>query len=212
MKRILSALLIALCLLLSACSATPAKEEAETPTEYRTSYTPITQIDHCVLEPDDRARLSDSRRTPHIPVIFVRRIWLTILMIERRTALFELFAFRPSRRYRKKAFIHDSGVDHAVADGKRPHAKAGKLRLFPVWERQPVQHPRTRLVGNVDSEKPVVRLGGHEHVAGRPWRPHVQPSRVERRIVKSRHMFRMDGVRHVENIEAVPAPFFGPPL
>lgn len=59
MKRILSALLIAMCLLLSACSAAPAKEEATSPTEYQRSYTPITQIDHCVLEPDDRERLSE---------------------------------------------------------------------------------------------------------------------------------------------------------
>ena len=59
MKRKLFALLIALCLLLSACSAAPAKEEATTPTEYQRAYTPITRIDHCVLEPDDRERLSE---------------------------------------------------------------------------------------------------------------------------------------------------------
>lgn len=61
MKTKTTAFLLAVCLLLSACSASaPAKEEAEAPTEYRTSYTPITQIDHCVLEPDDRARLSEN--------------------------------------------------------------------------------------------------------------------------------------------------------
>lgn len=63
MKTKLTALLLAVCLLLAACSAgDPAQEEKTDPTEYSATYKPISQIDHCVLEPDDRARLSDRDR------------------------------------------------------------------------------------------------------------------------------------------------------
>lgn len=61
MKVKLTALLLAVCLMLGACSSksAPAKKEAEEPTEYTETYPRLTQIDHCVLEPDDRARLSE---------------------------------------------------------------------------------------------------------------------------------------------------------
>lgn len=58
MKKTFPALLLILCLLLSACSASaPANDSATDPTEY--PYQPLQAIDYCVLEPDDRARLSD---------------------------------------------------------------------------------------------------------------------------------------------------------
>lgn len=60
MKRSLTAVLIAVCLLLSACSsAAPAKEDATAPTEYTVLYPTVSEIDHCVLEPDDRARMTE---------------------------------------------------------------------------------------------------------------------------------------------------------
>ena len=60
MKKSLTALLIAVCLLLGACTAgDPAQEEPTQPTEYTAAFPTVTEIDHCVLEPDDRARLSE---------------------------------------------------------------------------------------------------------------------------------------------------------
>lgn len=61
MKRSLSVLLIAMSLLLSACTAgAPTVDDAAVkPTEYIERFSPVEAIDHCVLEPDDRARLSD---------------------------------------------------------------------------------------------------------------------------------------------------------
>jgi len=60
MKKILTALLLALSLMFSACSSSaPAQQETTEPTEYTQGFSPITAIDHCVLEPDDRARLTE---------------------------------------------------------------------------------------------------------------------------------------------------------
>lgn len=59
MKKCLFALLSAICLLFCACSASAPAAETDAPTEYSEEYRAVTEIDHCVLEPDDRARLSD---------------------------------------------------------------------------------------------------------------------------------------------------------
>lgn len=58
MKKIFPALLLTLCLLLSACAVLPpSRESAPDSTKY--PYQPLQAIDYCVLEPDDRARLTD---------------------------------------------------------------------------------------------------------------------------------------------------------
>lgn len=63
MKKKLIAAFLAVCLLLSACSAGgPVNEDnsdTAAPTEYTEFFAPVEQIDHCVLEPDDRARLTE---------------------------------------------------------------------------------------------------------------------------------------------------------
>ena len=60
MKKLLP-ILLAVCLLLTSCKTqkTAGEPAAEEPTEYTSGFRPIDAIDHCVLEPDDRAALSD---------------------------------------------------------------------------------------------------------------------------------------------------------
>ncbi len=58
-KRTFSALLLALCLLLCSCSVSaPGHTETTAPTEYSPTYSAAAAINHCVLEPDDNARLT----------------------------------------------------------------------------------------------------------------------------------------------------------
>ncbi len=58
------ALLLAVCLILCSCKVgAPVKEDADISTEYR--YAPVSSLDHCVLEPDDRALLSETDMTAY---------------------------------------------------------------------------------------------------------------------------------------------------
>lgn len=60
MKKNFPALLLALSLLLCACSVkAPARSEATAPTEYTSPYAPVTAVDHCLVEPDVRALMSE---------------------------------------------------------------------------------------------------------------------------------------------------------
>ena len=57
----LSALLLTVCLLLSSCKAgAPVLQETTAPTEYQAQFPASSAIDHCVLEPDDRALLNET--------------------------------------------------------------------------------------------------------------------------------------------------------
>ena len=59
MKKTLLAAVLAVCLLFSACSVGTPVANTTAPTESPAGYRAVTVVDHCVLEPDDRERLSD---------------------------------------------------------------------------------------------------------------------------------------------------------
>lgn len=66
MKKLFPALLLTACLLLASCTAdAPVGTDATEPTEYADPHAPITAVDHCVLEPDDRAQMSDNDMTAY---------------------------------------------------------------------------------------------------------------------------------------------------
>ena len=58
MKRIILSLILAAALFLSACGS-------RTIEEYRSDYAPLTGLDHCVVEPDVRERMTDADRSAY---------------------------------------------------------------------------------------------------------------------------------------------------
>lgn len=59
MKRIIPALLLAVCVLLSSVTACAPVQETDDSTEYSRRIAPLKELDHCVVEPDARQRMSD---------------------------------------------------------------------------------------------------------------------------------------------------------
>ena len=79
MKLKLTAFLTAVCLLVGICTACTDPVKETDPTEYSSQKAGITEIDHCVLEPDDRARLSEKDKQAYAALMEA--------MLERRNSV-----------------------------------------------------------------------------------------------------------------------------
>ena len=163
------------------------------------------RIDEIILQ-RDTTRLTRPGRMPHMKGRIVRRIRFPIIVIDRHRPLTErLLGGKPGGN-REHAAPLPGNVDTAIAHGNGANTAAWPVCFSFNGEHPTIQHLRFCRIGTIDREDAIVRLSGEDdiRIRARTGRPHVETTRVERRIVDAPDTLWIRRVGDVKDIKTVP--------